>query len=193
MSRNDIILYVYNSKNISKYIKKITRYRPDLYDDLKSDLILIMMKYDLNILKDRLLKGKLEYLCYNISSRRLKIINDDKHINESNLKIYGNNFDNKFDYYLFKNGEYQTVDNEIKECFDDIEKYNKIMDWMRFIKPDWAQSFIMYYRDNLTYTDISDKLIKIDGKKVNYHSILRKVKKVETIIKEKIKNGDLDK
>lgn len=65
MNRDVILLFIYNSPNIKASAKKITK-GDDLYNDLLSELLIIVSEMDIDVLKDLYLRNKLESYCWKI-------------------------------------------------------------------------------------------------------------------------------
>ena len=63
MTRDNILLYIYNSQNIKSSAKRITK-GDDLYNDLVSELLIIVSELDLKFVTDLYERGKLDAWCW---------------------------------------------------------------------------------------------------------------------------------
>lgn len=63
MTKNEILLFVYNSNNIKSSAKRITK-GDDLYNDLLSELLIIVSELDFEFVNDLYSRGKLEAWCW---------------------------------------------------------------------------------------------------------------------------------
>lgn len=165
--RNKILLYVYNSKNINNAVSKISA--PQHRDDLKSHLCLQLMDINLNKLKSLYYKNKIEFYCISI------LKNEYRNKNSKFYKLYRINYDEL-------NSNIIELYNDIDNSEDKYILFDKIMNQLRFVRPDKSIVFEMYYIKNMTYEEISE----LTG--VNYLAIRRRVIDTVEFIKERLKN-----
>jgi hypothetical protein len=113
MTKDEILLFVYNSQNIKASAKRITK-GDDLYNDLLSELLLIVSEIPFDVVNDLYAKKELEVYCYKIMYYQF---------NNPNLEFY-----RKYRSFETSVGIEYTEENidekyaEIKTIMDNIEK-----------------------------------------------------------------------
>ena len=166
MTKDELLVFCYQNKNIIAYCKSICR---SDWQELKSQLIIQLIKMPDHKLQTAYQKKYLEYLCLVICKR----------IVAGRVKDSG-------DFYLTKNNlsleEGYGLD-IAEETLEDSDKLQKVEDEIQ--KLHWYSKtlFNMHYRDGYKLREIAD----ITG--INLKSISYTINKTKKEIKNKLNNG----
>lgn len=163
MNKEAVIIEVYDNKNVIKYCKAITKE----WEELKSQLILQLLKMSDKKLKHAVDNNYLEYLCFTICKRI----------------VSGNISDSGIFYkkHLFNDELYDVVD-EVDTTYNLVDEVDEILNNLHWYN---KSLFNFYYKDGYNYREISE----MTG--INIKSVFHTIKLTKDLIKNKIKeNGN---
>jgi DNA-directed RNA polymerase specialized sigma subunit len=164
VKRNDILLFIYNSKSIKSSAKRITK-GDDLYNDLISELLIILSDMDLNYLITLYNKNILEIYCYKIMYYQYT---------QPHMAFY-----KKYRSFESTTVEMYTNDENIDEIYDEvvyvINKIEKKVSQKRF---PTEFKLLELYVEHGTYRKVG-ALVDISFKTVHYmvKNLIEKIKK----------------
>ena len=167
-TKNDLILYIWNKKEIILYCKSVGKNK---WEELRSDLIMQLYKMDFNKLLMAYNNNYLEYTCFTICSRIKKGKVPDTGLfyqqRSVNLEI-----DEEYKYDIEdKNQDITELYNKFLTLVDEQHWYNKTL-------------FKHYYIEGLKLREISE-LYNINIKSIHYA-----IEKVKCEIKKQIEDDN---
>lgn len=186
---SDILEYIYKSEKINQSIFKLTKGNKINGDDLRSHLILEIVKCDILKIKSLYDDDKLDYFCISILKNQFNSYASSFHKAYSVVYKSGNrNNINLVDLDYFEQFLEGGYDNDILEIegYTEIdfkeEDIQKIKNYLLHMDPRDAMLFELYYFKKLSYPKIGE-YIGISRQVVRY-----KVMKILNNIKIKLEN-----